>query len=104
MVGALGNDNCDRCPLVDLKKQALSISKMLANVKISKISRKANMVAHKLAKFSFINRCDGALINSVPACVADAVMNDCMNILFLINIWAGFFKKKKYYSHFMKTK
>ena len=82
MVGALGNGSCDRSPLVDLKKQALSISKMLANVKISKISRKANMMAHELAKVSFNNRCDGALIDSVSVCVADAVTNDCMNILF----------------------
>ena len=54
---------------------------MLANVKISKISRKTNTVVHEIAKFSFNNKSDGILINSVPACVAAAVMNDCINIL-----------------------
>ena len=67
VAGVLENDRFDRSPLVDLTKEALTISKMPANVKISKISREANMVAHEIAKFGFINRCDGILINSVPA-------------------------------------
>ena len=53
---------------------------MLANVKISKISREANMVAHEIAKFSFNNKSDGVLSNSVPACVEHAVMNDCIKV------------------------
>ena len=54
---------------------------MLANVKISKISRKTNTVVHEIAKFSFNNKSDGVLINSVLACVEHVVLNDCINIL-----------------------
>ena len=74
------NDNLDRSNLVDLKKEALSVSKMMSTLKITKINRKANMVAHEIAKFSFINRSDDILINSVPPCVARAVTIDCTNI------------------------
>ena len=66
----LANENLDRSSLVDLKKEALSISKMLKNFKIAKINRQANKVAHEIAKFSFINKSDGILLNSVPPCVA----------------------------------
>ena len=61
--------------------EALSISKMMIHCKISKINRRANRVAHEIAKFSFENRSDGVLLNSVPPCVADFVTDDCMNIL-----------------------
>ena len=77
----LANENLDRSLLVDLKKEALSILTMLKNFKIAKINRQANKVAHEIAKFSFINKSDGILLNSVPPCVANFVMNDCNNII-----------------------
>ena len=77
----LANENLDRSPLVDLKKEALSILTMLKNFKIAKINRQANKVAHEIAKFSFINKSDGILLNSVPSCVVNFVMNDCNNNL-----------------------
>ena len=58
-------DYLERYPLIDLKMEALSISKMMANPKISKINRRANKVAHEIAKFSLDNRFDDLLINSV---------------------------------------
>ena len=76
------NDNLDTSNLADLKKEALSVSKMMSILKITKINRMANMVAHEIAKFSFINRSNDILINSVPPNVPIAVMNDCMNICF----------------------
>ena len=77
----LRNDLLDRSPLVDLKIEALSLAKMMIHCKISKINRTANRVAHEIAKYSFDNRSDGVLLNSVPPCVADFVADDCMNIL-----------------------
>ena len=77
----LANENLDRSSLIDLKKEALSISKMLKNFKIAKINRNANKVAHEIAKFSFIGKSDGILLNNVPPCVANFVMNDCNNII-----------------------
>ena len=65
---------------------------MIKNIKIAKVNRLANGVAHEIAKFSFISRSDGILLNSVPPCVANLVMNDYNNLL--INIW-GVFKKIK---------
>ena len=76
VVSFLGNNNLERSSLVDLKREA---SKMLSNF-VFKIKIKANMVAHEIAKFSFINRSDDILINSVPPCVARAVTIDCTNI------------------------
>ena len=79
----LANESCDRSSLIDLKKEALSIIRLLKNFKLSKINRRANSVAHeiaKIAKFSFDNRCDGFLFNNFPPCVAPAVMNDCNDI------------------------
>ena len=81
VASSLGNDLLDRSSLVDLKIEALSLSKLMINCKISKINRRANRVAHEIVKFSFDNRSDGVLLNSVPACVADFVTDDCMNIL-----------------------
>ena len=76
----LANENLDRSPLVDLKKEALSILTILKNFKIAKINRQAK-VAHEIAKFSFINKSDGILLNSVSPCVPNFVMNDCNNII-----------------------
>lgn len=39
------------------------------------------MVAHEIPMFSFDNKLDGVLPNSVPHYVAYVVRNDCMNIL-----------------------
>ena len=72
----------DTSSLVDLKMEALSISRLMTSFKISKINRRANRVAHEIAKFSFENRSDGVLLNSVPPCVAKVVMDDCMNVLY----------------------
>ena len=49
---------------MDLKKEAPSITKLLQSFKLVKISRKANVVAHELAKFSFDNLFDGTLVSS----------------------------------------
>ena len=62
VASVFANDNLDRSNLVDLKKEALSVSKMMSTLKITKINRKANMVAHEIAKFSFINRSDCILL------------------------------------------
>ena len=77
----LANESCDRSSLIDLKKEALSIIRLLGNFKLSKINRRANSVAHEIAKFSFDNRCDGFLFNNFPPCLAPAVMNDCNDVL-----------------------
>ena len=60
----LANESCDRSSLIDLKKEALSIIRLLGNFKLSKINRRANSVAHEIAKFSFDNRCDDFLFNN----------------------------------------
>uniref|UniRef100_A0A453Q8I1 RNase H type-1 domain-containing protein n=1 Tax=Aegilops tauschii subsp. strangulata TaxID=200361 RepID=A0A453Q8I1_AEGTS len=80
MASFLGNDYLDRSPLVDLKMKALSISRLMTSFKIPKINRRANRVMHEIAKFSFVNRSDGVLLNSVPTYVAEVVIDDCMNV------------------------
>ena len=81
VASVFGKEYVDRSSLVDLKKEAVVVSKLLMNLQISKINRKANMVAHEIAKFSFDNSSDGIMFHSVPPCVAKFVTNDCMNIL-----------------------
>lgn len=81
VASVFGKEYVDRSSLVDLKKEAVDVSKLLVNLQISKINRKANMVAHEIAKFSFDNRSDGFLFHSVLPCMEKFVMNDCMNIL-----------------------
>ncbi|XBH99224.1 hypothetical protein VPH35_128610 [Triticum aestivum] len=76
----LARDSIDRSPLVDLKMEALSVSKLIKDFKITKIDRPANRVAHEIAKFSFDSRSEGILCNSVPTCVTAFVMNDCKNL------------------------
>ena len=77
VVATLATENLDRSSLVDLKKEALSLSKLINNFQMAKISRSANVVAHLIAKFSFDNRSDGILVNDVPPCVVNFVSNDC---------------------------
>ena len=79
VMATLENENFDRSSLVDLKKEAMSISKLISSLKISKINRSANVVAHMIAKFSFDNRSDGILVSGVPPCVVNFVMSDCNN-------------------------
>ena len=54
---------------------------MLMNLNISKVKRKGNVMAHKIAKFSFHNKSDDVVINSVSPCMVKAVTNDCMSVL-----------------------
>lgn len=81
VASVFGKECVDRSTLADLKKEALNVSKLMVGIKIFKINRTANMVAHEIAKFSFDSRSDGILFNSVPPCVANFIMNDCMNVL-----------------------
>lgn len=61
----LANEKLDRSPLVDMKKEALSIFRRIQNYKIVKINRLANEVAHEIVKFSFISGSDGIPFNTV---------------------------------------
>ena len=81
VVASLANEIEDRSSMADLKKEARSLSKLINNFKYSKFDRSANVVAHTIAKFSFDNRSDGILVNDVPPCVVNFVMNDCNNNL-----------------------
>ena len=81
VVSFLANDSLDWSSLVDLKKEALSITKLLHNFKLAKINRRANEVAHQIAKFSFDNKSEDILCNSFSNCVIHALRNDCNNIL-----------------------
>jgi len=64
----------------DLKMKALSISKLINNLQLSKISRSTNKVAHLIAKYSFDNILDGILVNNVPPCVMNIVSNECTGV------------------------
>ena len=64
----------------DLKMKALSISKLINNLQLSKISRSSNKVAHLIANYSFDNRLDGILVNNVPSCVVNIVSNGCTGV------------------------
>ena len=77
-MATLATENLDKSSLVDLKKEALSLSKLINNFQMAKISRSANVVAHLIAKFSFDNRSDGIFVNDVPPSVVNFVSNDCM--------------------------
>ena len=55
---------------MDLKRIALRISNLLQSVRLVKVNRQANVVAHEIAKFSFHSKTGGILLNSVPPCVA----------------------------------
>ena len=58
----LANESCDRSSLIDLKKEALSIIRLLGNFKLSKINRRANSVAHEIAKFRLDSRLGGLIL------------------------------------------
>ena len=77
VVASLASGDYDRSAMRDLKMKALSISKLINNLQLSKISRSANKVAHK---YSFDNRLDGILVNNVPPCVVNIVSNECTGV------------------------
>ena len=79
VVASLASGDYDRSAMRDLKK-VLSISKLINNLQLSKISRSANKVAHLIAKYSFDNRLDGILVNNVPPCVVNIVSNECTGV------------------------
>ena len=84
VAASFAEEGVDRSPLHDLKKEAWTISKLFTSLKVAKIRRSTNMVAHLLAKFSFDNRVDGTLVNDVLPCVVNSVMNDCNISVLLI--------------------
>ena len=80
VVVSLASGDYDRSAMRELKMKALSISKLINNLQLSKISRSANKVAHLIAKYSFDNRLDGILVNNVPPCVVNIVSNECTGV------------------------
>ena len=50
VVSLLAHDELDRSSLVDLKKEAIAITKLLPNFKLVKINRQTNEVAHQIMK------------------------------------------------------
>ena len=81
VVASLASGDYDRSAMRDLKMKALSISKLINNLQLSKISRSANKVAHLISKYSFDNRLDGILVNNVPPCVVNIVLNECTSVV-----------------------
>ena len=81
VVASLASGDYDRFAMSDLKMEALSISKLINNLQLSKISRTANMVAHLIAKYSFDNRVDCILVNDVPPCMVNIVSNECTGVV-----------------------
>ena len=64
----------------------MEFSKLMDSFRVSKIRRSGNEVAHLIAKFSFFlrvakfsfdNRVDEILVNDIPSCVVNSVMNHC---------------------------
>ena len=51
-------DCFDRSSLINIKKEAVNVSKLLVKFQISKVNRRANTVALEIAKLSFDNRSD----------------------------------------------
>ena len=80
VVASLASGDYDRSAMRDLKMKALSISKLINNLQLSKISRSANKVAHLITKYSFDNRLDGILVNNVPPYVVNIVSNECTGV------------------------
>lgn len=75
----LANEIRVRPTLIDLKREALGIKKLFNFFNLTKINRKANMVAPEIVKFSF-DQSHGVLVSSVPPCVVYVVTNDCRNV------------------------
>ena len=80
VVASLASGDYDRSAMRDLKMKALSISKLINNLQLSKISHPANKVAHLIAKYIFDNKLDGILVNNVPPCVVNIVSNECTGV------------------------
>lgn len=81
---SLTNEKLDRSPLIDLKKEAFSISRIIQNIKIDKMNRLPNGVPQEIPKYSFISVSHGILLNNVVPNVANVVKN-YWNSLSLIN-------------------
>ena len=80
MVASRASGDYERFAMRDLKMKALSISKLINNLQLSKISRSTNKVAHLIAKYSFDNRLYSILVNNVPPCVVNIVSNECTGV------------------------
>ena len=79
VAASLASGDYDRSAMRDLKMKALSISKLINNLQLSKIIHSTN-VAHLITKYSFDNRLDGILVNNVPPCVVNIVSNECTGV------------------------
>jgi hypothetical protein len=50
-------------------------------IKLVHVSRKVNRVAHNLAQMGCTELCGGVLLDHVPACMSELVVQDCKNSL-----------------------
>ena len=80
VVASLASGDYDRFAMRDLKMKVLSISKLINNLQLSKISRSANKVAHLISKYIFDNRLDGIIVKNIRPCVVNIVSNECTGV------------------------
>ena len=68
----------DRSPCWTFIAEAKALIATMMNVKVCKIGRVSNGVAHGLAQLGKSGAC-GVLLGSVPSCVSALVERECMN-------------------------
>lgn len=80
VVSVLSTQAVDRSPCWSLIEEAKALIASMLDVKICKIGRVSNGVAHGLAQLGKHGAC-GVLLGSVPSCVSALVERECMNVL-----------------------
>jgi ribonuclease HI len=78
VIQVLSNSDVDRSPCWNLFAEAKALMETISNLKICKIGRVSNGVAHGLAQLGKRGVC-GVMHDSVPSCVSALVERECTN-------------------------
>jgi hypothetical protein len=71
--------SADRSPASIIAKEFHLLKPEDRSIKLVHVSRKVNGVAHNLAQMGRSELCGGVLLDHVPACMSELVVQDCKN-------------------------
>ena len=77
----INGKGCSKSALAGTAKEIKELLGFLSDFKVSKVHRDGNRVAHSLARLGRSELNDQFLFGSVPPCVVDLTIDDCIQTI-----------------------
>jgi hypothetical protein len=77
LIAKLGKPEDDMSHTLSIISNIQRLWSVFEDIKFTKIRREDSRVAHELARYSRVQRCNGVLLGSAPSCALELILNEC---------------------------